>query len=61
MTVRYDEIGNRLRAFRLGSALSAEDVALLLGISRAAPYHFETRELAKIETLERLSEFSRFR
>lgn len=41
MTVRYDEIGNRLRAFRLGSALSAEDVALLLGISRAVPYHFE--------------------
>jgi transcriptional regulator with XRE-family HTH domain len=41
MTVRYDEIGNRLRAFRLGSALSAEDVALLFGISRAVPYHFE--------------------
>lgn len=56
MPVRYDEIGNRLRAFRLGAALNAEDIATRLGISRAALYRFERGELAKIETLERLSE-----
>jgi transcriptional regulator with XRE-family HTH domain len=53
---RYDEIGNRLRAFRLGSGLSADDIARRLGISRTALYRFEKGELAKIETLERLAE-----
>jgi transcriptional regulator with XRE-family HTH domain len=52
---RYDEIGNRLRAFRLGSGLSADDIARRLGISRTALYRFEKGELAKIETLERLA------
>jgi transcriptional regulator with XRE-family HTH domain len=56
MTIRFDDIGNRLRAFRLGSGLSADAVAERLGISRAALYRFEKGELAKIETLERLSE-----
>ena len=56
MTVRYDEIGNRLRAFRLGTDLSAEEIALRLGISRTALYRFEKGELVKIETLERLAE-----
>ncbi|MYZ49189.1 helix-turn-helix domain-containing protein [Propylenella binzhouense] len=56
MALRYDEIGQRLRAFRLGSGLSAEEVADRLGISRTALYRFEKGELAKIETLERLSE-----
>jgi transcriptional regulator with XRE-family HTH domain len=56
MAVRYDEIGNRLRAFRLGSTLSAEEIALRLGISRTALYRFEKGELVKIETLERLAE-----
>lgn len=56
MTLRYDEIGQRLRAFRLGSGLSADEVADRLGISRTALYRFEKGELAKIETLERLAE-----
>ena len=56
MSVRYDDIGNRLKAFRLGSGLSAEEIAKRLGISRAALYRFEKGEVVKIETLERLSE-----
>ena len=56
MPIRFDDIGNRLKAFRLGSGLSAEDIAAKLGISRTALYRFEKGEVAKIETLERLAE-----
>ena len=56
MPFRYDEIGNRLKAYRLGSGLSAEEIAAQLGISRTALYRFEKGELAKIETIERLAE-----
>jgi len=56
LTVRYQEIANRLRAFRLGSGLSADEIAKRVGISRTALYRFEKGELAKIETLEKLSE-----
>jgi transcriptional regulator with XRE-family HTH domain len=54
--LRYDEIGNRLKAFRLGSGLSADEVARRIGISRTALYRFEKGEVAKIETLERLAD-----
>lgn len=53
---RYDEIGQRLRAFRLASGLSAEEVCRRIGISRTALYRFEKGELVKIETLEKLAE-----
>lgn len=56
MVLRYDEIGNRLKAYRLGSGLSADEIAKQLGISRTALYRFEKGELAKIETLERLAD-----
>jgi transcriptional regulator with XRE-family HTH domain len=56
MAIRYDDIGDRLKAFRLGSGLSAEEVASRLGISRTALYRFEKGDVVKIETLERLSE-----
>jgi transcriptional regulator with XRE-family HTH domain len=56
MAFRYDEIGDRLKAYRLGSGLSADEIANQLGISRTALYRFEKGELAKIETLERLAE-----
>lgn len=56
MTIRFDDIGDRLKAFRLGSRLSADEIADRLGISRAALYRFEKGELVKIETLEKLSE-----
>jgi transcriptional regulator with XRE-family HTH domain len=56
MAVRFDDIGNRLKAFRLASGLSADEVARRLDISRAAVYRFERGELVKIETLDKLSE-----
>ncbi|MDB5363255.1 MAG: transcriptional regulator [Rhodospirillales bacterium] len=56
MGFRYDDIGNRLKAFRLGSGLSAEEIARRAGISRTALYRFEKGELVKIETLEKLSD-----
>ena len=56
MTFRYDDIGNRLRAFRLASGLSADEIARRIGISRTALYRCEKGELTKIETLDRLSE-----
>ncbi|MGH6767717.1 MAG: helix-turn-helix domain-containing protein [Xanthobacteraceae bacterium] len=56
MPLRFDDIGNRLKAFRLASGLAADEIAGKLGISRTALYRFEKGELAKIETLEKLAE-----
>jgi transcriptional regulator with XRE-family HTH domain len=56
MAIRFDDIGHRLKAFRLGSGLSADEIASRLDISRTALYRFEKGELAKIETLEKLAE-----
>jgi transcriptional regulator with XRE-family HTH domain len=55
MTIRYHEIGQRLRAFRLGSGMSADDIAKRIGISRTAVYRFEKGEVVKIETLASLA------
>jgi transcriptional regulator with XRE-family HTH domain len=51
VTLQYNEIGQRLRAFRLGSGLSADEIAKKIGISRTAVYRFEKGEVVKIETL----------
>jgi len=56
MAIRFDDIGNRLKAFRLASGLSADEIASRLEISRTALYRFEKGELAKIETLEKLAD-----
>lgn len=56
MSLRYDEIGKRLRAFRLGMGLSAEEIARRIGISRTAVYRFEKGEVVKIETLINLAD-----
>jgi transcriptional regulator with XRE-family HTH domain len=56
MAIRFDDIGNRLKAFRLGSGMSADEIASRLDISRTALYRFEKGELAKIETLEKLAD-----
>jgi transcriptional regulator with XRE-family HTH domain len=52
---RFAEIGERLRAYRMGRGLSAEQVAERLGVSRAAVYRIEAGEVVKIETLDRLA------
>ena len=57
MAIRFDDIGQPpASAFRLGSGLSADEIAARLDISRTALYRFEKGELAKIETLEKLAE-----
>ncbi|KRA40234.1 helix-turn-helix domain-containing protein [Devosia sp. Root635] len=55
MNIQYEEVGQRLRAYRLGKELSAEDVAERLGISRAAVYRLEKGEIVKIQILGALS------
>ena len=50
---RFAEIGERLRAYRMGRGLAAEQVAERLGVSRAAVYRIEAGEVVKIETLDR--------
>ncbi|MGH6726336.1 MAG: helix-turn-helix domain-containing protein [Pseudolabrys sp.] len=56
MSRQWQEIGNRLRAYRLGRNFTAQDMADRIGVSRAALYRLEKGELVKIETLEKLAE-----
>lgn len=55
MTNAFQDIGNRLRAYRLGRGLTASAIAEALGISRAAVYRIEAGEVVKVETVERLA------
>lgn len=50
------DIGQRLKAFRLGSRYSAEEIAAKIGISRAALYRYEKGDPPKLETLESIAE-----
>ena len=54
--IDYQALGDRLRAYRIGASLLAEDVAEQLGVSRAVVYRMEKGEIVKIETLERLAQ-----
>ncbi|MCZ7658160.1 MAG: helix-turn-helix transcriptional regulator [Xanthobacteraceae bacterium] len=56
MSSRFKEIGQRLRAYRLGRGLTANEIAERIGVSRAAVYRLEKGELVKIETIEKLAE-----
>ena len=51
----YTALGDRLKAYRIGASLQAEDIAAQLGVSRAVVYRMEKGEIVKIETLERLA------
>jgi transcriptional regulator with XRE-family HTH domain len=55
VSAQWEEIGNRLRAYRMGKNFKATDLAERLGVSRAALYRLEKGELVKIDTLERLA------
>ncbi|ACS80218.1 helix-turn-helix domain-containing protein [Maridesulfovibrio salexigens] len=50
------EIGQRLKAFRLGSKYSTEEIAAKIGISRAALYRYEKGDPPKLETLESIAD-----
>ncbi len=55
-SIDYEALGDRLRAYRVGASLLAEDVADALGVSRAVVYRMEKGEIVKIETLERIAQ-----
>lgn len=53
--IDYAAVGDRLRAYRMGAGLQADDVAEQLSVSRAVVYRMEKGEIVKIDTLERLA------
>ena len=55
-SIDYVAIGERLKAYRIGASLQAEDVAEQLGVSRAVIYRIERGDIVKIETLDRLAQ-----
>jgi transcriptional regulator with XRE-family HTH domain len=54
--MRFNEIGQQLRAYRMESGLRAEEIAARLGVSRAALYRYEKGEVIKLDTVKRLAE-----
>lgn len=54
--MRFAEIGQQLRAYRLESGPRAEEIAARLGVSRAALYRYEKGEVIKLDTIRRLAE-----
>ncbi len=54
--MRFNEIGEQLRAFRQESGLRAEEIAARIGVSRAALYRYEKGEVIKLDTVKRLAE-----
>ncbi len=55
-SMRFDEIGQQLRAYRMESGLKAEEISARLGVSRAALYRYEKGEVIKLDTINRLAE-----
>lgn len=56
MIMRFTEIGQQLRAYRLETGMRAEEIAARLGVSRAALYRYEKGEVIKLDTVNRLAE-----
>jgi transcriptional regulator with XRE-family HTH domain len=56
MAIDFVELGERLRAYRIGTGLSPEEVARRLKISRAALYNYEKGGTIKIETVQRFAD-----
>ena len=54
--MRFTEIGQQLRAYRLESGMRAEEIATRLGVSRAALYRYEKGDVIKLDTVQRLAE-----
>ncbi len=51
----YEDVGRRLKAWRLAAAVKADAVADRLGLSRAALYRLEKGEIVKVDVLERIA------
>ena len=56
VSLRFSDIGARLRAHRLGKGLTPDSLAKALGISRAALYRAEKGEIRKIEMLTSIAD-----
>ena len=55
-SIRFTDIGARLRAYRLGKGLTPDALADMLGISRATLYRAEKGEIRKIEMLTSIAD-----
>lgn len=55
-SIRFSDIGERLRAYRIGRGMTPEALAERLSISRAALYRAEKGHIPKIETLTRIAD-----
>ncbi|WP_153769940.1 helix-turn-helix domain-containing protein [Labrenzia sp. CE80] len=53
--ISVEEIGQRMKAFRLGAMLTPEELAKKAGVSRAAIYRYESGQPAKIDILVRIA------
>ncbi len=54
--MKFADVGQQLRAYRMESGMRAEEIAARLGVSRAALYRYEKGEVIKLETIRRLAE-----
>ncbi|WP_347557134.1 helix-turn-helix domain-containing protein [Robbsia sp. KACC 23696] len=51
----FRAVGERLKACRLESGMTADDVAKAIGVSRALLHRYEAGEIVKLETLEKFA------
>ena len=53
---RLAALGERLRAYRMGTGLSPEQVAAQIGVSRAAMYRYESGAPIRVDKLARIAD-----
>ncbi|MGK6315636.1 helix-turn-helix domain-containing protein [Neorhizobium sp. DT-125] len=51
-----EDVGRRLRAFRMGAGLTPEELAVRAGVSRAAIYRYESGKPPKVDTLGKIAD-----
>ncbi|MGK9055273.1 helix-turn-helix domain-containing protein [Neorhizobium petrolearium] len=51
-----EDVGRRLRAFRMGAGLTPEELAARAGVSRAAIYRYESGKPPKVDTLGKIAD-----
>ena len=51
----FGDVGRRLRTLRTAAKLSVDEVAARVGVSRALLYRYESGEIVKLATLEKLA------
>ncbi|MEM7428806.1 MAG: helix-turn-helix transcriptional regulator [Pseudomonadota bacterium] len=54
--IAIEDIGQRLKAFRLGAGLTPEELASRAGVSRAAIYRYESGQPPKVDTLSKIAD-----